>query len=419
MKVPLFAFVLLCAIGLARADVPLPANVLEPPTAPEAWNVIRLATANIERLVKENRLAEIIQQVSLCSPAVRRLAADPSAPERSLKLKPASQRAITAIESVATASGAGDRAATEKAFGSLREALREMGAEFDPEVVGTEIFFCPMHALFVSPKAETPCDKCGMALLKRRIPYSFIYVPPGEPSMLLSADAGGPIEAGKTAKVRVQLKQRDGKPVRVDDLMVMHTEPIHLLIIEPSLSDYHHEHPAPTDTPGEYSFTFTPKKSSAYRIFADVVPIETGVQEYPVTDLPGTGAAEEIGNMDGRFLTTVDGFDFRLSFEGGALPRVRQVRNMQIEVRDAAGKPVRRLEPLMNAFAHLVGFYDDHRTVVHLHPEGGDVTRPDLRGGPVMGFKFYPPRAGFMRLFCQVIIDGKMFFAPFNVNVAP
>ena len=45
--------------------------------------------------------------------------------------------------------------------------------------------------------------------------------------------------------------------------------------------------------------------------------------------------------------------------------------------------------------------------------------RDDLRGGPMMSFKFYPPRAGFLRLFCQVVVDGKTIFAPFNVNVAP
>jgi hypothetical protein len=32
---------------------------------------------------------------------------------------------------------------------------------------------------------------------------------------------------------------------------------------------------------------------------------------------------------------------------------------------------------------------------------------------------FFPPKAGFIRLYCQVLIDGEMIFAPFNVNVVP
>jgi hypothetical protein len=276
-----------------------------------------------------------------------------------------------------------------------------------------------MHTDFISTEAATPCGKCGMNLLPRRIAYSFIYVPPGEPSMLLTASADGPLTAGRKTEVKVQIKRRDGSPVLLDDLMVMHTQPIHLLIVDPSLEDYHHEHPTPTETPGEYAFSFTPKKSSLYRMWADVVPVATGVQEYPAVELPGTGKADAIGSRSGRYTTTVDGLNFRLTFAEGALPRNQQVRAMKIEVSDTNGEPVRRLEPLMNAFAHLVGFYDDYQTVVHIHPEGGDILRDDLRGGPLMSFKFYPPRAGFLRLFCQVVVDGKTIFAPFNVNVAP
>lgn len=403
----------------SRGDVPLPANVLNPPTAPEAWNVIRLANANVERLLQENRLGEIITQISFCSPALRTLAKDDKPPDRDVRLKKHLQCGLTMINDVATASVANDRAAATKAFGEWRDFLREVEKEFDPKVVSADIFFCPMHPDFVSTEAATPCGKCGMKLLPRRIPYSFIYVPPGEPSMVLTASADGPLTAGQKADVKVQIKRRDGSPVVLDELMVMHTQPIHLLIVDPSLEDYHHEHPAPTSTPGEYAFSFTPKKSSLYRVWADLVPVATGVQEYPAVELPGTGKVDPIGSRSGRYTTTLDGLNFRLTFADGALPRNQQVRAMKIEVSEANGQPVRRLEPLMNAFAHLVGFYDDYRTVVHLHPEGGDILRDDLRGGPAMNFKFYPPRAGFLRLFCQVVVDGKTIFAPFNVNVAP
>ena len=38
------------------ADLPLPASLLAPQAAAEAWNVIRLATKNVERLMAENRM---------------------------------------------------------------------------------------------------------------------------------------------------------------------------------------------------------------------------------------------------------------------------------------------------------------------------------------------------------------------------
>jgi hypothetical protein len=125
--------------------------------------------------------------------------------------------------------------------------------------------------------------------------------------------------------------------------------------VDPSLEDYHHEHPTPTQTAGEYAFTFTPKKSSLYRIWADVVPVATGragVSSRGVGRVTGKRTRSAV--RSGRYTTTVDGLNFRLSFADGALPRNQQVRAMKIEVSDANGQPVRRLEPLMNAFAHLV-----------------------------------------------------------------
>src|SRR5438045_606968 len=80
---------------------------------------------------------------------------------------------------------------------------------------------------------------------------------------------GGPLVAGKKAEIKIKLARGDNSPVLSADLMVMHTQPIHLLIEEPGLGDYHHEHPVPTNTPGEYAFSFTPLKSSPYRIWAD------------------------------------------------------------------------------------------------------------------------------------------------------
>jgi hypothetical protein len=296
-----------------------------------------------------------------------------------------------------------------------------LGKQYEPSVVQAEIFMCPMHPDFVSAKASTPCGKCGMALVKRRIPYSFVYTLPGEPSVMLSATASGPCEAGKKLEVKVRLARKDGAPVLLNDLMVMHTQPIHLLIEEGGLSDYHHEHPVPTEVPGEYAFSFTPAQTMPYRIWADIVPMATGIQELPHADLSSPGKAARPQDTANRFTATVEGYAFALTLAGGNHNAVHaaKTRTMSISVTDANGQPVKSLEPVMNAFAHLVGFYEDGETVVHIHPSGGDILNAELRGGPALAFQFYPPKAGFLRLYCQVSIGGKMLFAPFNLNVVP
>ena len=133
------------------------------------------------------------------------------------------------------------------------------------------------------------------------------------------------------------------------------------------------------------------------------------------------GKAGSIADTENRFASTAGGYQFTLELsKGNQLPtKSGQARHMRITVTDPDGKPVTILEPVMNAFAPLVGFYDDCKTVIHLHPTGGDVLNPELRGGPTLGFILFAPKPGFIRLYCQVSIGGRMLFAPFNLNVDP
>ncbi len=417
----LFALWICAACHRANCDVPVAESLLNPASPEEAWNVIGLVTRNVEKLLEESRLREIPPQLTLCAPALRRLAqAAGNSPAKDAISKGTSQSLdwVVAITQSATAN---DRASTESGARTLKMVLSELAKHYDAATVKADIFVCPMHPDCVSAKAKDGCKKCGMDLLIRRLPYSFIYTKPGEPTVMLSATASAPCEAGKKIDVKIQLVRKDKSPVQVSDLMEMHTEPIHLLIEDPSLSDYHHEHPVTTGTPGEYAFSFTPKRTAPYRIWADIVPVATGIQELPYADLPSSGSAGPPQDTANRFTSKVDGYQFELTLAGGNhLPiQAAKARAMNITITDASGQPVKTLEPVMNAFAHLVGFYDDYQTVVHLHPGGGDVLNSSLRGGPSLGFQFFPPKPGFIRLYCQVSIGGKMFFAPFNVNVVP
>ncbi|HSH95539.1 MAG TPA: hypothetical protein VK968_15455, partial [Roseimicrobium sp.] len=384
-------------------------------------NVIRLAEANVARLIEENRLVEIPAQISLCGPALRALAKNSPSPEARASLPDTLARGAAAINAIVVAGKINDRPATEHSFAAFKNAMQDAARLFPAQDVNAQISVCPMHPDCLSSNPATPCTKCGMHLVVRRIPYSFVYTRPGEPTVTVTATADAPLEAGKKAEVVIQLKTRDGKPVVAGDLEVMHTQPIHLLIVDPTLQDYHHEHPTPGTTPGTYSFSFTPRRSVPYRIFADIVPVVTGAQEYPFVDLPGAGKSPAVTPADGTFTATAGGLSFKLTFPSvpSGTPRAGQAHNMVVAVTDAQGQPVKRLEPVMNAFAHMVGFYEDYLTVVHLHPTGEDILRDDVRGGPEMAFRFFPPKAGFIRLYCQVQVDGKMIFAPFDVNIVP
>ncbi len=415
------AFLLLGSVpAVLRADPPVPRSLMEPKNAPEAWNIIRLATTNVERLFEEDRVTEIPVQLSFIAPAVRTLIRSATTAEAIANVELQGKRAIGWLAVIARAAGEKNTPSAKENYGKLRFLLDEMARHFDPKDVKAEIYFCPMHSDFVAQDPKTPCGKCAMDLLVRRIPYSFVYAKPGEPSIRLTATPNGPVVAGKKLEVTIRMERGDKSPVKPNDLMVIHTEPIHLLIEEPGLSDYHHELPKPTKTPGEYAFSFIPQKSAPYRIWADIVPVATGVQELPFADLPSDGKPDAVQNTATQMESTVDGFHFKLDLGGGneTPPKARTARGMTVTVTDAAGAPVHALEPVMNAFAHLVGFYGDRQTIVHVHPSGGDVLSSEARGGPALSFVFFPPKPGFVRLYCQVSIGGKMRFASFNVNVA-
>jgi len=87
-------------------------------------------------------------------------------------------------------------------------------------------------------------------------------------------------------------------------------------------------------------------------------------------------------------------------------------------VRGADGAVVRTLEPVMGAYAHLVGFYEDRTTVEHIHPMGPEPTRATDRGEGTLRFRTTPQKAGLMRLFAQFKLDGKERFARFTLQIA-
>jgi len=231
----------------------------------------------------------------------------------------------------------------------------------------------------------------------------------------LALEPAAPLDARKTTQVTVKLNAvADGKPLTLDDLKEAHTKKLHLLVVDPTLTDYHHIHPVAGEKPGEYVFDFTPLKNDSYRVWADVVPVATGKQEYVQTDM-GTPAKEKASIDKATSMTaTVDGYIFTLSLDGVPKGGSPVMGNVTV-TKD--GQPFTGLEPVMGAFAHVVGFTEDYNSVLHVHPMGKEPTSDAERGGPKLEFHIEPEKAGFVKLFTQVRIGGKDIFVPFGITV--
>lgn len=283
--------------------------------------------------------------------------------------------------------------------------------------VSSEKFTCPMHPEVTSEVAGN-CPKCGMTM-KMKESAGHDHSAAGkiaEPTIKATVSLQAPLEVRKEANVLLHLAKPDGSPVTLDDLAEAHTKKIHLLINDTSLIDYHHEHPVPTQIPGEYRFSFTPQKPGAYRVWADLKPVATGVQEYSITDIAAETKSEPLADLEPRTIEMVEGLKYEITFDEKSLT-VGEAAMGKLSITTADGKPYDQLEPLMAAYAHIVVFADDFHTIVHIHPMGPEPTMDTDRGTGSLNFHIQPTQAGMMRLYAQVQIGGVSKYARLTFHV--
>ena len=222
------------------------------------------------------------------------------------------------------------------------------------------------------------------------------------------------LNVGERAKFSIMFRTSRGKPIYPWELGIFHTEKIHLLIIDPSLGDYHHIHPKPLVKGGQFGFELTPEKTGTYKIFAELVPLASqslviGEAEFEVSGALGKallrrGLSAEVGD-----------YRFQLDFPGGSPPILKQPSSVSLRITrgDETGPIV--LEEIMGAYAHLVAFDQHRRGFAHMHP---------LDAGSGFGtsetsfnFSLNTDLAGYYRVWAQVKIEGRELFVPFDLVV--
>jgi len=317
----------------------------------------------------------------------------------------------------------GNQDMAEKGLRSAVEVFEGLKRYFPKAVLDSaqkaaEQYVCPRHNDVRGTRTDF-CSKCGSALDQQ---VRFLPEFCGRPwssslAIIATVAVEKPLTLGVRATCLLKLTKTDGSPVRPSDLIVSHTERIHLLIIDSSLSDYHHEHPTPTPVPGEYSFSFTPHKPGPYMVWADVRRYPIGRQEYIRTTVFSPVTGEPFADRAVINKATADNLTYELRFD--TPPKTGRPIVGRLRISHLDGTPFAKLEPIMGSFVHLVGFHEDCRTLLHIHPRGAPATNPNERGGPEFEFQFHAPQAGFVRLFVQVQIAGASKFVPFGVQVDP
>jgi hypothetical protein len=235
-----------------------------------------------------------------------------------------------------------------------------------------------------------------------------------------------PAVAGKEVRATLTLKTGSGKPVAPDDLLMTHTRKLHVLVVDPSLSDYQHVHPEPAEKPGEWAFAFTPRASGTYRVFGDFTPTATGRGLYANVDLavggqvsdlpPHAGDATKTGQFKGQTSLTVERDGISFSLTTTSPPRAGLPIDLRFVMSRRDGGAV-SLELVMGAFAHLVAFDEARSGFAHLHPAEADLLKKPDPTKPLLNFKLTIPRAGRYVIWAQVNLGGSEVFVPFEFPV--
>lgn len=245
----------------------------------------------------------------------------------------------------------------------------------------------------------------------------FIPVVAVRSPVVLTLRSAQPPERRQPVDFTVTLSTAGGKPIGPADLLVAHTRKLHLLVVDPTLSDYQHVHPEPGRRDGEWVFTLTPARAGVYRVFADFTPAATARGLYASADftVPGTVATV---TQSANTTIQLGGYQFTL-----VVPqRFRAGQPVDLAFRIESQAQVKRpvaLQPVMGAFAHLVAFDAERSGFAHLHPQETDLSKlPDaLR--PELTFKVTIPQPGRYVIWAQVNLGGGEVFVPFWVDVSP
>lgn len=241
------------------------------------------------------------------------------------------------------------------------------------------------------------------------------------PVSLTLITGGQSVTTDQPAHLTASLSTSSGKPIGPPDLLVAHTEKLHLLVFDPDLLDYQHVHPVPGKKAGDWTFSFTPRRSGTYRIFADFTPAATGRSLYASADLEvksGNAIRTTLVDPERKLSqpeVVQDGILFRL--RPAALPlKARAMSDFEFAVQRVDGSPV-QLQPVMDAYAHLVAIDRDRSGFAHLHPTQLVSTGGKPEAYSKLQFKVLIPTAGRYVIWSQVRIDGREYYAPFWFDV--
>lgn len=225
----------------------------------------------------------------------------------------------------------------------------------------------------------------------------------------------GEVLPGQPATFDLYLHDHLGKGIAYENIVISHTERIHLMAVDPSLTDYQHLHPQPAGAPGHFQFELTPSKSGTYSVYLDFISLLSQRRVLAKSEFQVEGEAEA-PQLQKNTATSLEGYIFSLDGSAQGVFPVGEEAQLQLGVLHEDGSEGLEFGLVMGAYAHLVVFDEEGKGFAHLHPKNPFVEQQDPKN-PDLSFSFIPADPGKYRLWAQLMIDGQEHFVPFDLEV--
>ena len=221
------------------------------------------------------------------------------------------------------------------------------------------------------------------------------------------SQVNAPDEVGTEGEIAFTVVDQAGEAVT--DFEVSHEQELHLVVVRADGSHFEHVHPE-RDENGQWTLPWTWDAGGTYRVYADIVPAETG------DSLTLSSTVQVAGDYQpepfDETITTVDVDGYEVSLDGELTAGEESPVTISVE-RD--GQPVTELEPYMGAFGHLTGLRQGDLAYLHVHPHGEEPQPGDI-GGPEIEFEITAPTEGRYLLYLDFQVDGQVHTAGFVVD---
>ena len=242
-------------------------------------------------------------------------------------------------------------------------------------------------------------------------------VPYGPATYHVSLRSAVPLEKGELAQVSMTLTDADGDGVLPGRLAALDGDKLHVFVVDESLLDFQDLMPRPSGAPGRFIFGFIPKTSHNYRVFVNLRPKGKPAQDIPALLKGKDPCGKYCVNIMSADRAKLPGYNVYVTLNRDTVHVGEDVIGTLHIIGSKEGAPVIGLQPVKDAFAYLVGFYDDFKTVAHMTVvSDGPRKDTDIGASPIL-FVLHPARRGYLKYYAAFRIKGQDYLVPFGLRV--